>query len=63
MRTFMEGAIFATCLVVIVFCVGARGILMDIRAIESEARDALNVQNCYMMNDDEESFNSCLNDY
>ena len=35
----------------------------DIRTIASEARDTLNVQNCYMMNDNEESFNNCLNNY
>lgn len=37
--------------------------LSDIRTIESEARDTLNVSNCWQMNDSAEAFEACLKDY
>lgn len=37
--------------------------LSDIRAINSGIRDDMNVQNCFILNDNDESFENCLNDY
>lgn len=36
--------------------------LTELKMINSEMRDTLNVQTCYLLNDNEDSFNNCLND-
>ncbi len=59
-NNIMLGFIYAS---IIIFAAIIATTLSDSRAIQSEIRDSLNVQNCYLMNNNHESFINCLNEY
>jgi len=54
----------AICSIITVYnLIGLYNSLSDLKAIESEQRDGINVQTCFMLNETEEQITNCLYNY
>lgn len=61
-RLFYKTLIIILSIMAVLYLKDIKDMLSDSRAIQSEARDTLNVITCYQLNKSVEGFNSCMAD-